>query len=222
MSLVPNADRSSLRYVCAYLPRPGDRIRLEATFPDFASVTAETQVPQPPRFELLSAQRKDADDAGSDLEMTIRVIDDPSFDKYYFLLPKLVIADASYGEMTIPYRFSSSDIVFRNVAGGIFDVFNFGDDTDQVSYYFSDDLIRGETHTFMIRTRGVPPQEQESRFMLEMRTVTESLYWFDTSVASLRESLGGFLGEGVTIYSNVEGGYGVLCASSSASVEVEW
>ena len=90
---------------------------------------------------------------------------------------------------------------------------------DRVS--ISDALIRGKEHTMKIVVPGLQHLEEGQRFFVDLRTVTESLYWFDVSYAQLRNDFGLFT-EGVTLYSNVSGGYGVLCAAATTTVEVHF
>lgn len=218
MRCMPEKVDGALLYGCDYVPRPGDRIVLEAEFPGFDPVRAETRVPYPPRFEITSLKPGSAEE---DMEMTIRLSDDGSYEKYYFLAPKRVMPSPWTEEPAEVFcRFNSDDIVFRNVAMGVFEIYGFifGDD-DLVSCYFSDRLIRGQEHSMKLVFPGVRLAEGD-RFSVELRTVTESLYWFDTSFAQMRSDFNIFA-EGVTLYSNVTGGYGVLCASASARIDVE-
>ena len=92
LQLVPGADVSSLCYRDpSYAPAPGDHIRLEAEFPGFDPVWAETDVPLMPAFEVVSAQWRltdmsdwvDIDDDWVlyDLDLTLAVTDDGKYDK---------------------------------------------------------------------------------------------------------------------------------------------
>lgn len=209
----------ALFYACDYVPQPGDHIVLEAEYPGFDPVRAETDVPFPPRFEVKSLQ---LDEKEGTLDMELRFVDDGTYEKYYFLVPKL---EMRYGEgrpVQVAYRFQSDDIVFKNMGVGVFDMYSylFGDQS-LVSYYFSDALIRGKEHTMRIVIPGLQHLEEGQRFLVDLRTVTESLYWFDVSFAQLRNDFGLFT-EGVTLYSNVSGGYGVLCAAATTQVEVRF
>ena len=87
---------------------------LEAEFPGFDPVRAETRVPYPPLFEITSLKPGGAD---QDMEMTIRLSDDGNYEKYYFLAPKRVMYYPWAEEPAEVFcRFNSDDIVFRNVA----------------------------------------------------------------------------------------------------------
>lgn len=211
----------SFLYACDYVPQPGDHIVLEAEFPDFDPVRAETSVPLPPRFEVTSLKYQATGQL--ELEMTLVLYDDGSYEKYYCLVPKAVIRyEGMEDSYQMPYLYRSDDIVFKDMGTGVFEMYSFlfGDD-DLVSCYFSDELIRGKEHEIRIVIPGVQPPEENHRLFVDLRTVTESLYWYDVSYAQLNTDFSVF-SEGVTLYSNVVGGYGVLCASATTCVEIHF
>jgi len=227
----PEGDHAAFCYQDpSYEPEPGDHIRLEAEFPGFEEVWAETDVPLLPSFELLSAKWKtvgaDAlgglfDDGGEydELEITLAVTDDGSYEKYYFLQPVSFRTEDWMPEgYWSSHPFSSNDIVFRELSGS--DVRSLPDDSAR--YYFSDALIKGQRHTFTITTDLILGKESIVYFGLIAATANESLYWYDMSYHKAQSGLAGILEEGVTLYSNVHGGYGVFGASAPVLLDVEW
>ena len=216
--LIPDADLYySLCYGCDYVPVPGDRIRIEAEFPGYDAVWAETVVPFLPRFEVVSVSPENC-------EMTIRIDDDAASDKYYFLHLHTHYEDDVDGRIyDIRIPFTSSDVLFRNVSSQLsFGGLDFGDSEEWVDYYlFPDELIKGKSYSFKIKWHGVVA-EQGNGIYVDLSTVTDSFYWYVTSRETLRNSDGGLFGEGVTIYCNVKGGYGVVGALSSETRVVEW
>ncbi|MBR5100986.1 MAG: DUF4249 domain-containing protein [Bacteroidales bacterium] len=221
MRLASDQPDGSLLYNCDYVPQPGDHLVLEAEFPGFDPVRAETDVPYPPHFEVSSLAFRE-EDGGETLDLTLRFRDDGSYEKYYFLIPRMEIRYGEEEPFQMTYRYASDDVVFKNMGVGAFDLYGmlFGDN-DVVSYYFSDELIRGKEHTMKIEIPGIRHLEEGQRFFVEMRTVTESLYWFDVSYAQLESDFALF-SEGVTLYSNVQNGYGVFCATAGTCVEVHF
>ena len=223
---------SALPYLAEdYSPAPGDRIRLEAEFPGFDPVWAETSVPRMPAFEIVSAKwhkESGTEEWGwdyYDLDMTMAVTDDGSYDKYYFLQPVLQFS-FNYGDFFEGYAdevqfqsygFSSNDVLFRELGGGK----NALQMIDEESNYFSDALIKGQRHEFTITVSMLPEKEESMRMWVHTATVNESLYWYDYSYSRLGD-MNGLFSEGVTLYSNVNGGYGVFCAAASQWLEVEW
>ncbi|MBQ9398145.1 MAG: DUF4249 domain-containing protein [Bacteroidales bacterium] len=207
---LPETGLFGLRYGCSYEPAPGDRIRIEAAFPGLDAVSAETQVPLIPRFEVTAV-------SPDNHELALRIQDDASFEKYYSLRVFKTYEDES-GAYDLPVIFTSNDVIFHKTSTGLADLFDIGGSEDwQSVQLFSDALFRGKSYTFKIRV-----QDDEPVFV-ELGAVTDSFYWYATSFETLRD-LGGFtlFVEGVPLYSNVSGGYGVICASAYSSVKIEW
>lgn len=229
LQLVPGADVSSFCYRDpSYAPAPGDHIRLEAEFPGFDPVWAETDVPLMPTFEVVSAQWRltdmsdwvDIDDDWVlyDLDLTLAVTDDGKYDKYYYLQP-ITIYQSEWAEenYTVFYSFSSNDIIFKEMSGG-----NALSLLNRYGGYFSDELIKGQRHTFTITISEISDREDILYFGLIASTVNEHLYWYDVSYQQTLSAMGGLFGEGATLYSNVHGGYGFFAASAPVLLDVEW
>lgn len=234
LQLFSGGDISSLCYrEPDYAPAPGDHIRLEAEFPGLDPVWAETDVPLNPSFEVISAKWNPVDLGGMEelfgdegeyyeLEITLAVTDDGSYDKYYFLQPV-----AFRKEEWLPdgfwtsYSFSSNDVIFRELSGS--NAMSSLPD-DSARYYFSDALIKGQRHTFTITTDMIFDREHIQYFGLITATVNESVYWYDASYHQVDRGLGGIFAEGTTLYSNVHGGYGFFGASVPVllDVDIEW
>lgn len=232
MRLDRGADGASLCYRADYSPAPGDHIRLEADFPGFGPVWAETAVPLRPAIEVLSARLVKADlgawggffdevEDTFDLEITLAVTDDGTYDKYYFLEPVALLEDDGSEELfPVHYGFSSNDILFRQMNRSDAMSLLAGDG----GRFFSDALIKGQCHSFTITVSSVTQWELDSMasFGLEMATANEALYWYDYSYQQSMFSAGGLFAEGVTLYSNVNGGYGYFGAAVPVWLEVEW
>lgn len=230
--LSPHADESNvsaLRYVSdGFAPAPGDHLRLEAEFPGFDPVWAETTVPRMPAFEVISSKWHEMEsgdwynpfDDGEvyhALDLTMAVTDDPTYDKFYFVQPVL--------EQYIPYleevirtsmTFTSNDVLFRQMSGS-----NAMQLVDGDGNYFSDELVKGQRREFTISISYVPEKEEDMALYIHVATVNENLYWYDFSYSLLMGDTGLF-SEGVTLYSNVNGGYGVFGAAASKWLEVDW
>ena len=232
MWLDRGADAASLCYRADYTPAPGDHIRLEADFPGFDPAWAETRVPREPAIEVLSARLVKANlgnwDAFFeemedifDLEITLAVTDDASYEKYYCLGAAALMLDEWNEDLfRVHYGFSSNDILFRQM-----------DRSDALSLlagdggrYFSDALIKGQRHSFTITVSSISQWELDTMvsFGLQTATVNENLYWYDYSYQQSMFSVGGLFAEGVTLYSNVNGGYGYFGAAAPVWLEVEW
>ena len=225
LELVPEEERTGLCYrASGYAPSPGDHIRLEAEFPGFDPVWAETDVPREPSLEILSTVWRQMgpedwewiiDEASPtyEVELTLALSDDGSYDKYYFLQPVLLTAD-SYVRIV---SFSSNDVLFQEMDGaGALESFG------EAGNFFADDLISGQRHVFTIRIPMLPSKDGSAHLWLHVAAVNESLYWYSKSYARLVGDFGSFFAEGVTLYSNVHGGYGAFGAAASRWLEVDW
>ena len=213
-----------------YSPAPGDRIRLEAEFPGFDPVWAETVVPRMPLFEIVAAKwhrmsdqelgwTLEEDESYNEVELTLAVTDDASYDKFYFIQPVLQYRFEYYGEEDLyqSYGFSSNDILFREMSGS-----NAMRMIDEEGNYFSDKLIKGQRREFTITVSMLPPKDETKHLWIHAAAVNESLYWYDYSYSQLQEGTTGLFSEGVTLYSNVNGGYGAFGAAASRWMEVDW
>ncbi|MBO4842411.1 MAG: DUF4249 family protein [Bacteroidales bacterium] len=229
MVLHADAGHTSYCYLAEdYVPAPGDHIRVEAEFPGFDLAWAETDVPLLPKFEIVSTtwtlQPKswEGEQDYYQVDMTLTVTDDASYDKYYCLQPiqgyYFVPGEMSFVEV-VPFK--SSDIIFQQLDVSAFQRFDFQTGEPLAVNYFTDSMIKGKSYTFKIQLVGVASPEDLNFFSVRLSTVNESLYWFDMSF-SQQEYQFDLFSEGVTIYSNVHGGYGVLCAAAPAWADVEW
>ena len=68
----------------------------------------------------------------------------------------------------------------------------------------------------------LPEKDETMHLWIHSAAVTESLYWFDFSYSQVHEGATGMFSEGATLYSNINGGYGVFCAAASHWMEVDW
>lgn len=236
-ALQPRKEFASALPYCAldYSPAPGDRIRLEAEFPGFEPVWAETVVPRTPAFEIVAAKwRKMTEMQGlgwltgetdeeeywyNEVELTLAVTDDASYDKYYFIQPAIQYHSEFFGEEDyfVIYGFSSNDILFREMSGN-----NAMRMIDEEGNYFSDKLIKGQRREFTITVSMLPERDESMRFWIHSAAVNESLYWYDYSYSQVHEGATGLFAEGVTLYSNINGGYGVFGGAASCWLEVDW
>ncbi len=230
-SLVPGVTPTALCYVADdYVPAPGDHIRIEAEFPGFNPVWAETDMLQLPNFEVVSLEWKPMDMGEEwdwmeeedgytsyDASLTLAVIDDASYDKYYFLQPIIQFRNYWMEEDILQtWSFTSNDIIFRETAG-----VNESQLLENSSNYFSDKMVKGKRYEFTISMTWLPSWDEITHMWVEVATVDEALYWYDKSFIQASSGLNGIFSEGVSLYSNVNGGYGVFCSKTPLWLEVE-
>lgn len=215
-----------LDYVSTYVPAPGDHIRLEAEFPGFDPVWAETDVPLDPAFEVISAKWRQMtaedwewiiDEEFYEVEITMALNDDAASDNYYLLQPVLTsrfpYMDKEY---VSSYSYTSNDVIFQGVTGeSVLDSFM---DADP---FFTDELIKGQRHVFTITISGLPSMAEMVRLSLHCAAVNENMYWYGKSYKQRVSGLTELFAEGVPLYSNVQDGYGIFCAANSQWLDVE-
>ena len=210
-----------------YVPAPGDHIRLEAEFPGFDPVWAETDVPLLPQLDVVSVgewklmeKSWEGEPDYYEVELTLRVTDDGSYDKYYCLQPIAVYYFEPTGSDFIEVvQFKSNDIIFQQVDVSAFQRFDFETGEAMAVNYFPDQLFKGQSYTFKIQLVRVPGPPELHLLGLKIATVSESLYWYDMSY-SQQEYHFNLFAEGVTLYSNVQGGYGVLCSAAPRWIDI--
>lgn len=222
---------TSYCYASDYVPAAGDHIRLEAEFPGFDPAWAEVEVPRKPRFELLSVEFQQLDLSSArefcQVDLTLAVSDDGTYDKYYFLQPFVSYSNTlpwwdEQETILTPLLFTSNDVIFQDVDGTSLLLEALDSESGLAGNYFSDALIKGQRHVFKITVLNVPAPERISLFGLKLATVDENQYWYDYSYSQLKGRFDGLFSEAVSLYSNVHGGYGIVYANAPVWLGVEW
>lgn len=231
----------TLCYSCDYVPQEGDHIKVVASFPGFDEVSGETTVPEN-HLKLLDCSLRKLEDNTYRYEFTA-CVDDPGTGPLFYAVHPYVkccertndFVDGGYLENEYEYRwdFSSSDVLFANATEQLI---AFVEGEDGVSHYFSNDLVYGKRHEFKfsldITSWYIDGQyetysydgkdyfyETTYDWYLSLQTLDEGFYYHKTSRDQLNSDFGLF-SEGVTLYSNVKGGYGTVCSSVTNSVHL--
>lgn len=216
-----------LYYACSYIPKSGDRIRVEARFPGFDPVSAETVVPWAPVASVNSA-RYVATGGKQELQVSYSITDDASYDKYYGFFPFLserweddeTGTSSWYGYYC---DFESNDPIFKQNSSNL----SYLLDEDDFTGYIEDSFIKGRKYDFSITIHlnsGFDPYkyDEDWRMLTSVRTVTPGLFnYVMTYGKGGSNSIEGIFAEGVTLYGNVEGGYGCLGAVASVGLNVD-
>jgi hypothetical protein len=192
-------------YICDYVPKSGDHIVIEAAFPGFDVVSAETTVPYPAPLEVVTVNSKSVAEDVYECELTLRFKADSSPGKCYNLTPYTIMFDMPY-----PMDFESDDIIFRERTSSFSSLFG-----STVPNYFTDALVRGKEHTATILIKSI----YSETLFVTLQTVTETLYYYAISRDKVLDG-DDFMSESVTLYSNIEGGYGCFCAAASNTCEI--
>ena len=226
---------STLRYICNYIPKEGDHIRVVASFPGFDEVSGETTVPEN-HLELLGSTLTKLDDDMYRYEFTA-CVDDPGTGPLFYAVHPYVKCCQSNNDFESEYEyrwdFSSSDVLFANATEQLV---AFIEGEEGVSHYFSNDLVYGRRHEFkfsldvtswyidgLYETYTYDGEEYFNEitydWYLSLQTLDEGFYYHKTSRDQMNSDFGLF-SEGVTLYSNVRGGYGTVCSSVTNSVHL--
>lgn len=216
----------TLTYSCGYVPKEGDHIKVVASFPGFDEVYGETDVPKN-NIEIIDITTTASPDDYVRYEVTARVIDPGNMPLSYAVFPMLrqTSVDEEEGYFEYSLDINSSDVVFVNATDQLQALI---DGDSGTSHYFSNDLIYGKSHefkfTFDVNNWYFEDDEDDSYYTfslsLSYQTLSESFYYHLSSLNQVQNSTFGLFGEGVTLYSNVKGGYGTVCASVSNSLSL--
>lgn len=235
----------SLKFVCNCIPSPGDQIEVTAIAPGYDPVKATVSVPRHPEAKV-SAHTVDTlayDIPAFKHTVTLDLKDPGLYSKYYRLNVLSIYKDPSTGEEAISGIFPvySSDPVFistsQDIEGIIDNIENIdqSDSDREVPDFFSDQLFFGGSYSLTFNFTKMeyyyePTLEYEVRKALRrasddipygeslvvlLRAVTPGTYYYLRSINSSNSDFELFA-EGSTIYSNVEGGYGAICAGADA------
>lgn len=231
-----------------YYPQVGDRVRVEVSEPEYGEAWAEAVVPRP--ANLLSATasttvvpgpgwyktRKDT--------YTVTFRDEASTEDYYlfWLESGEPIYDSEKEQYTGEYRWGYSyvnyavDPIFGQSITSIDQILGYDWLSGSRGRVFSDELVSGQEYTINlvseVRESGGSlfpdnkPEAPNNRLRVHLYTISKDYYFYlqtlqdqsDTTLSNLLVDIG--LAEPVQVYSNVEGGVGILGACRRDMLEI--
>ena len=201
---------------------PGDEFVITLNYPGLETATSRAVVPEnPPAVSNISVRR--LDNAGFDDEEVSRLtftIQDPPEENYYRLRVKLidrVIGLSSQGDtvsilttapVTFNSGFSEDPSVFSTETGILISDKSFNGTTKELtinleSYSTSFEYFGGTEETFVNSGSGAMYFEQ----------ISEDRYNFDRSLENAGNSGGGPFSTPITVFSNVDNGFGIFSVS---------
>mgnify|MGYP001193086865 FL=1 len=212
----------SLNYEGTYIPAEGDEILLNISAPDLEPVQSVTVVPEKGKLEILStevlySENYMAFDDWMDIaaldtimRITAKITDPPGELNYYRLKVRSIgyYLDTSNGEdgYFMSDVFSSADVIFKDERL----VKRYWGWPAGFSNVFDDHLFDGKEYTFTIESRMRWGSDQH--VTVELQAITRELYNYLKSVMLYRITDQDSYTESIQIYSNVNGGYGILGA----------
>lgn len=239
----------TIRYKSSsYLPATGDRIRIVASKEGFKTAEAVTEIPRPCAVSdcrLIQETVRDTSSWGDDytyiyvsqtnkMQFTLR--DEPGEENYYLLY--LRQGNVYGGDEDTTYRWSSffpdygSEPLFAVQSSAFDQILGYDGVGGYNGLAFSDELFAGKSYQFNIPwnmsysyTENVV--NHPYRYRCYVYSISRSYYNYMKSLNDLYES--GFTGdlaeigfaEPIRIYSNVEGGTGILGGGYLYSQEFE-
>jgi hypothetical protein len=205
----------------------GDKIEISVSDNQYGTVLSRDIVPEPPVITSVDTVRfYDNDSQSLYMRTLIKIKDKPVEKNYYRLLIKRIrtyreeMFDGSiweHSEEETGY-FVNQDIVLSALSRE-----GKGDDNN-ISRIFSDDLFQGEEYMINVYfplATGSHVLKENVEIEIELQSLTESLYLYLRSLEQKWNS--DIFDQPIRVYSNVEGGYGILgiCNSTEKNIVVD-
>lgn len=221
-------DPVSYSYKSTYIPKEGDQLKVHVEYGIFPIANAEVQVPQSQKIEVVQWEkvysknnyRTDDGDlydyTGQDTvaRVTLRISDSAEESNFYRLKVR-GYAHSLYSDGSIAYMhndiFTSADIIFKD------EQLNKGYRgwPAYFSNIFSDHLFNGKDYEFIVESRLRKGDEGTNYIVVELQSITNELYYYLKSTMLYRITEQDAYTEPISIYSNIEDGWGILGAVSS-------
>lgn len=224
-------DSTPYYYTCDYVPRVGDELVLNVSAPGFDDASASTRVERPQQVEVVGTQVMYSDvdykpdvpasdmlwyyGLDSVMEITLR-IHDPAGERNYYRLRVLAVADDSMAIMegiSLPIyvtndTYTSSDVIFANSLL----TKPYGQWPAGQSSVFDDHLFDGKDYTFKVQSRK--QKGKNARVYVELETISPDFYYHWRSYEVIRINADESYLTPTALYSNVQGGWGVMMSLS--------
>jgi hypothetical protein len=202
-------------YSINYTARKGDKIRIEASAPNFDKIWAETIVPEHAAEISNIEQVITTNQYGERMQCYYRITfqDIPNEKNYYLLTAVSIYPEqitGTYDTLSInDYPLYSTDVIFDN--GSTDDIF--GEGSRGMFNVFSDDLIDGKEYSFIVTPDNYTNSDVSVTF--KMHSITKEYYlYLQTISASYNDDFLEIFGEPVQVFNNINGGIGILGGSA--------
>ncbi|MBR2298835.1 MAG: DUF4249 domain-containing protein [Bacteroidales bacterium] len=239
-------DSLLFKYRCNYTPKEGDKIKVWCESGNQDIIYAETIVPTKQKIEILELNKvySEIDCGCTDTIIRINLsITDPDIEKNYYRL-KVRCASGFYEDVVSDFETSNGyPVVYRNRLT-VNDYYTSNDPLFYVedlykgdvwpahfSPIFNDTLIDGQNYPFTVEIRQVLGTYMDSSgnthphdnpyIYIELVSITEDMYKYLKSMMKYRISESDPYTELKGVYSNIDGGYGILGASSSSDIFID-
>ena len=196
-------------YLASPFPESGKTYKIEVTAPNFDAVSAVTTVPS-----SLGVVTLDTLSTGIDkMRISVTLTDNPNEKNYYSMT---VLAIETYTFEISPGVFNTD----TEINGGVCskDVNVQGTSADEEGdkcaeeLFFSDALFNGGTHTFKL-DKWFNAKNADT-MIVKVRSVSEDLFKYKTSLQKYNETSGNPFGEPVQVFTNITNGFGIFSGYS--------
>ncbi len=236
----PNLDtviytNTRITYDSETIAETGKTYEIKASAPDFEPVTAVSAIPNKPVIKTIyiSDTVEVVDFYGykdEKIELTIEMEDDINTEDYYYinLSSKEFFTDPYTGD-EFNYKnsicYESYDPIFNSVETDPVDV-------EAAAWYcgladFNDNLFNGKTKKFTLLidtyyfNNNYGNQNSERFINVDLGHTTKDFYLYARSATSQSWNDGNPFAEPVTVYSNIENGFGIFAGISEISITLE-
>lgn len=214
-----NPDQPDTLFLSNTIPAEGDRIKIVASTPEYGTVTAEDIIPKKVPIKNASHTIKKGNGVyQGTISDYFEIYYEVTFDEFpeknnYYLAKITQIKTGYYGyyETEIDYI----DPVFKEQDAILDESMAFNGLEKRGGALFTDQSINGQTYTLQIKETTAELDETEQR-IISIYSLSESYFLYLLSLQKIAGStLEGGLGniglvEPLRVYSNVEGGTGIL------------
>jgi len=230
-------------YVGTYKPLPGDSISYRIKIPGKSDITGGTVIPQPagsfwvnsgieqtgintPIVAPKTGNPQELDTIGTTIGrrmyLSLTFKDNPDITNYY----RLVVYTRSYlgSKVTTDYTFSFDDVVSGNSTGD-----EVGPPTSLSSNkfnVFSDELFNGKTyslkfsiaHNMNIYLPGHNKPQPSKALFITLQSISKSYYLYLQTRSNIKTN--SFFAEPVQVYSNIDGGVGIIGGYTNTNARI--
>ena len=214
-----NPDQPDTLFLSNTIPAEGDRIKIVASTPEYGTVTAEDIIPKKVPIKNASHTIKKGNGVyQGTISDYFEIYYEVTFDEFpeknnYYLAKITQIKTGYYGyyETEIDYI----DPVFKEQDAILDESMAFNGLEKRGGALFTDQSINGQTYTLQIKETTAELDETEQR-IISIYSLSESYFLYLLSLqkiagSTLEGGLGNIgLAEPLRVYSNVEGGAGIL------------
>ena len=214
-----NPDQPDTLFLSNTIPAEGDRIKIVASTPEYGTVTAEDIIPKKVPIKNASHTIKKGNGVyQGTISDYFEIYYEVTFDEFpeknnYYLAKITQIKTGYYGyyETEIDYI----DPVFKEQDAILDESMAFNGLEKRGGALFTDQSINGQTYTLQIKETTAELDETEQR-IISIYSLSESYFLYLLSLqkiagSTLEGGLGNIgLAEPLLVYSNVEGGTGIL------------